>query len=249
MKFNKGLITPVLAYGLLAGMANTGQALSFTTFVDNTPPPTNDYATVGAKTSAPPIFTNRLASDNGGGGVSAESPSVVTFGVTSTNGPSGPNVIGTFDGGPNSQVSFTFDLANGNFDGDLAPTPGTYDSFLITGTLTGQVGYGPTGSSFSTTKITFNSITNTNPGLGDDLTSVLTTNPNNGLPALLIRSTAGGQPFDIYLNAVQDISKPGPQLLSISGFIRTSAVPEPGSVALIIGFGVSGGIFLRKRRN
>ena len=71
------------------------------------------------------------------------------------------------------------------------------------------------------------------------MTSILTTNPNNGLAALLITADVGGQDYNIYLNDVQDISAPGKSSLSISGYIETSAVPEPGSLALLLGFGVT----------
>ena len=136
-------------------------------------------------------------------------------------------------------------------DGSTAPPAanGAFDRFVVTGSLTGDVGYPTPGSGNSTTKITFSSITNLDATGTQQVTSFLTTNPNNGLAALYLKATVDGQEYDIFLNDVQDIAAPSQTSLSLSGYIQTSAsVPEPGSMALLLGLGVTCTALLRRRR-
>ena len=150
-------------------------------------------------------------------------------------------------------MTFAFDLQNGSHSGATDTDPvvaqDAFDSFLVTGSLSGSVGYGAGGAGNSTAKITFASIVNQSATGAQQVTSTLTTNPNNGLMAQFIRASIGGQSYDIYINQVQDIPKPG-QTLTISGFILNtpSSVPEPGAMALLLGFGVTGAAFLRRRK-
>ena len=80
------------------------------------------------------------------------------------------------------------------------------------------------------------------------MTSTLTTNPNDGLAALEIVANIGGQNYDIFLDDIQDISAPGNNALSLTGYITTADVPEPGSMALLLGIAVTGTALLRRRR-
>ena len=71
-------------------------------------------------------------------------------------------------------------------------------------------------------------------------------NPNNGLPALQLDLTYLGTPVSLWFDQISSIPAPGAQQLSISGFIED--VPEPGTMALMIGSGVAGSLLLIRRR-
>ena len=260
MKNATRILIPSLSLGLLVKSLVVSQALAFSLYVDNQPPPGRDYFTQGALTGpntvpALPGYRNLLQPDNGGLGQSYGTPTVVNFGTTQTFGGS-PSVAGnsaTFNGpsDPNANVQFTFALQNdvsGNQDAaDPTVSGDPFDEFLVSGYLSGSVGYPTANSGNSTSKITFTSITNlTNPGA--QLPFVITTNPNNGFLALYLKATVGANDYDIYLNQSQDISAPGKNALSISGFVQNAAVPEPGSMALLLGLGVTGSALLRRRK-
>ena len=257
----KKILIPSLTLGLLAKALIASNALAFTLYTNNAatnPVPSRDYATAGAVTGpntvpSLPGYTNLFTPSNSGNnfGSAYAVPSVVKFGSTQTFGGS-PTVVNsaTFSGGASSTVNFTFDLQNGSHVGATDTNPiaaqGAFDRFVVAGSLTGSVGYANPFAGSSTTKITFASIKNLDDPLA---TSVLAMNPNNLLPALYIKATIGGQGYDIYLNQVQDISAPGaPTPLTISGYVTTSAVPEPGSVALLLGLSVTGTALLRRRK-
>lgn len=255
----KKLLIPSLSLGLLVNALLASQA--FTLYVDNTTthPNTADVtyeAGVVAPNTTPggPSFVNFFTPDNNDNTFSAAygTPSVVNFGTTTTVG-GDPTKInnGVFAGGANSTVTFAFDLQNGSHSGGADTDPiaaqDAFDKFVVTGTLLGSVGYGAGGAGTSTAKVTFGSIFNQSATGLQQTTSTLATNPNNGLLAQYIQAKVGTQSYDIYINQVQDIPKPG-QTLTISGYVRNSTVPEPGSMALLLGFGVTGAAFLRRRK-
>lgn len=261
MKNATRILIPSLSLGLLVKTLVVSQALAFTMYVDNQTPPGRDYFTQGAKTGpnsvvGQPGYSNFLQPDNGGLGQSYGTPSVVNFGTTQTFGgnPTVANNFGTF-GGPadsNSVVQFTFALQNDNSGNQDNPDPTTsgdpFDQFLVQGYLSGSVGYNAQKSGSSTTKITFTSIKNLSATGMQQTDAILGINPNNQLAALFIKATIAGHDYDIYLNQIQDISAPGKNALSISGFVQDAAVPEPGSMALLLGLGVTGTALLRRRR-
>ena len=270
MKNATRLLIPSLSLGFLVKTAVVSHALAFTVYVNPLDPanpvPFRDYNIDGALTgpnSNPAVqpYKNFFIPEfpaAGGLAVPYGSPSVVNFGDTQTVAGIGAvpaNSVAnsaTFNGGPNSTVNYTFDLQNNVHIGGFTPSAAddAFDRFVVTGSLTGSVGYADNGSGgvegFSTTKITFSSIKNLDAGPGDQVTSFLTTNPNNGLAALFIHAKVGTQDYNIYLNEIQDITAPNGDVLSISGYIE--AVPEPGSMALLFGLGVTGAALLRRRK-
>ena len=270
MKNVTRILIPSLSLGLLVKTLVVSQALGFTLFVnpngpgDTNPVPFRDYQIDGALTG-PNSNPSLITPTNNNGAYTNRflpkvptaftTPSVVAFGTTQTTGPAGADTVtntAAFDGGATtaSVVNFTFDIQNGNFPGTFTPSAanGAFDRFVVTGSLSGSVGYGTPGSGSSTSKITFSQIKNLDATGTQQVTSILATNPNNGLVAQFIQANIGGQSYDIYINNVQDISAPGKSALSISGFVTTSAVPEPGAMALLLGLGVSGTVLLRRRR-
>jgi len=264
MKNVTRLLIPSLSLGFLVKSLVVGHALAFTLFVNpndpTNPVPSRNYQIDGALTGPNSNPTLITPTNNNGAytnrflptaEASYSTPSVVSFGVTQTTGPAGSDAVvntAAFNGGPTSTVNYTFDLQNGIApSGTFAPS-GPFDRFVVTGSLLGSVGFPAPNTGNSTTRITFSSITNLDATGTQQVTSILTTNPNNGLAALFIKADVAGQDYSIYLNEVQDISAPGKSALSISGYVETSAVPEPGSLALLLGFGVTCTALLRRRR-
>ena len=254
----KKILIPSLSLGLLAKSILVSHALAFTLYVDDmvTHPNAADttYETGVATSNAK--FSNIFTPDPGDNGISAAytTPSVVNFGLTSTFSNSAPGTAntGTFSAAGSTRT-FAFDLQNGSHagaaDGDPDATQDAFDSFVVTGTLSGSVADDGAGSTASTTKVTFSQIKNQSATGSQQMFSTLKINPNNGLMAEFIEASIAGRTYDIYINQIQDIPAPGQQL-TISGFITTptSAVPEPGSMALLLGLGVSGTVLLRRRK-
>ena len=273
MKNAKSLLIPSLSFGLLAKALIISQALSFTTYIDNVTPPGNDYA-IGALSGPNTVsglqpFTNVLNPNNGGLGKSYGIPTGIVFGTTQTSGgnPLVPTNQATFGGpgDPNAVVQFTFALQNGSHSGSLAPdsSVGAFGEFLITGYVTGDVGYSG-GVEFSTATLRLTSFQRVDP---NDPTIVLATavpglDPNPGLggaslQALTLHTDIGSQTYNIFLDTqrltssgvANGIPVPAPasgDQFSIEGYV--TAVPEPGSVALLLGMGVTGSALLMRRR-
>ena len=270
MKNATRILIPSLSLGLLVKTLAVSHALAFTLFVDDVSPAGRDYAAPGAQTGANsqpalPRFINTLQPNSSGQTYDPDptvSPygSSVRYGLTQTSGgnPNVANNSATFGGigSPTSTVQFTFALQNGDHQGDSGPdvaSGGSGDPFArfqVQGYLTGTVGYGASKSAFSSANIVFTSITNLMPMGSDQVTSIASVDPANpALAALFIHATIGGQGYDIYLDSTRPISAPGKDPFSLEGFVGpTSAVPEPGSVALLMGVGVTGLALLRRRR-
>lgn len=230
----KRLLISLLAATMLFGVVSASNAVALTIWVNATPPATNDWS-AGVDTNAGgTVFTNFFLAENGGLPFAYALPSVIKFGDTLTAGPlSG---VGTFSAVP---AEFTFDAALGDQTASPAPTAGAHH-FSVVGELNGSVGYDGT-TPFSRATVTFSSLVDETAGIG----AGLTTNPNNGLPALLVNTEIGGQALGIWLNQIQDIAAPSAQTTSITGYAN---VPEPNSVALLFAAGVSGTLFCFRRR-
>jgi hypothetical protein len=72
------------------------------------------------------------------------------------------------------------------------------------------------------------------------------TDPNNGLAAFRLDLTYLGTPVSLWFDKISSIPAPGAQPLTISGFVQD--VPEPGTMALLFGSGVTGSLLLIRRR-
>ena len=260
MKSMRGFLPAALALGAIAFAPSTASALSYTVFVNNPTnlPTTNDWATVGSTTSNAK-FQNFLLTPTVNPSVYDAAGSVVKFGdtLTTSNVAQGANQVGTFDGSNIATVKFRFNLVNG--DDTANPVPSfPNDGFEVTGvfkpfnsTFDGTIGYGSTSAPFSKTRVQFTSVNNLAPSGADQITSTLipASSSPNGVSSLYIYAVVGGQSYDIFLNELQDIPAPGFAPLSISGFIRTADVPEPGTIALAIGsLTMGGGMLVRRRR-
>jgi 3D (Asp-Asp-Asp) domain-containing protein len=119
----------------------------------------------------------------------------------------------------------------------------TAHTFTVLGDINGSVGYDAFGVPFSRANVTYTSIKDDTGGE----TSTLSVDPQNHLPALEVATVIAGNPVDIYLD--EDQSKPIPgDVITHTGFLVSGSVPEPGTIALMIGMSVGAGSLLRKRR-
>jgi hypothetical protein len=211
----------VYSYELITGTT------VYTTFPGVTPTTTND-----------PTITNFFApSGTVNNPQSYSTPSVLKFGDdTTTPGTFSPNTTATWNNVP---ISFQFML-------DMGTTIGpTAQAYTVTGFLDGSLGYDGTDTPFSRAHVTYTSITDNTTGG----TAVVSSDPENTESALLIDSTFGGNTVALYLDINQSKPIPG-DIITHVGFIEStsSSVPEPGSVAMIVGFGISGSAFLTRKR-
>jgi hypothetical protein len=230
----KRFVLSVLATGALlgVGIACQAQTLTYELLTDT------DWTTIGVSGTNSgggtgmfdPLINNILFTPTPNP-TDYRPPSVLKFGDDFTGvGNAGPSSFTNFDGTP---VDFHFTLTSN----------GSTDLFHAVGRIDGLVGYGDSGAAFSQAKITFTGL--------DDLTTgasgTASIDPNNGLGALRIVSNIGGQSAVVYLDTPQ--SKPAPNLtLTTAGFINVnSAVPEPGTVALLASSCISGSVFLLRR--
>jgi hypothetical protein len=231
LKVCKNLSLVLLAAGLLSGAAAASNAQAFSLYNDNTFPASHDWS-LGVKTTTNPKFENIFFPFGGGSAVSYGGPStVVKFGDTQSFGPTTGS--GKFT---NVLADFTFDIANG------AGLPSSGHHFTVEGKLNGSIGYSH-GAPVSTTHVTFSSMVDTTGGLS----AVLGTDPNDGLKALEISNDVIGHfKYTIWLDQVQNISAPGTDTTSITGFVNVTAVPELSS-CIGMGLMVLGGGFLGMR--
>jgi len=211
----------VFTYELLVG------ATTYSTFPGVSPTSGND-----------PSITDFFApSATAGNPQSVSVPSVLKYGDdTTTPGTGAPSTTATFSGVP---VSFQFMVDSGPVIG------GTAHTFTAVGSITGDVGYDATGTPFSRAHVNYTGLTDNTTGQ----VAVASTDPNNNLPALLLFTHINGSSVALYLDERQSKAIPG-DVITHTGFIAaTPAVPEPGDIAMVVSMGVSGGVFmLRKRR-
>jgi hypothetical protein len=122
----------------------------------------------------------------------------------------------------------------------------------VTASLTGETDVSTIIPPFGSRELnlTVLSITGMNTGAVDTFVdggpSFATTFNNNGADAIGYSFILDGQPFTIKVREVQSPPVFGATGTAIEG--RISSVPEPGSVALLMGLGVSGLVALRRRR-
>jgi hypothetical protein len=259
--------------GLLFVQATASQAINVTI----TLPPTSSAAAFAAEGAAYPGSdylqgintaagdftssltpgTNNLVLDGSNGFSSgfSYSPTIVGFGPSYPFGT--PNVTVT-DGYTNVPANFEYDLTenggptyvfiangklNGNFsavnDSTGAPTnASSHVSWAFNGDTTGlflySIGGVPVG------------------GTGMFETTSSTPNPVSGQPSgsfsFIYDPTGLNIPTTILIDNVDLIQPPGGPLSAIRGFIAITTVPEPSSVALLFGSGLTGSLLLRRRR-
>ena len=210
--FSRPLACGLLTAGVLLAMPDSGRAAVFTLYVDNTPPPANDYANAVTTISGAQFFSI-LTPNNSGAGSAFATPSIVRFGHLDTFG--GPRGTGTF----NTTAAFTFDISSGNYNGSSAPvTP--YDHFLVAGTVQGTAGYDAFNRPFSTASYVVTSLRDTTSGQSGSLKI----NPVTGQSAYFIQATIGGVGCDIYVSAGTSIPAPANGGLDLTGYITTSPV-------------------------
>jgi hypothetical protein len=211
----------VYSYELLTGTT------TYTTFPGVSPTTTND-----------PTITDFFAPSGTVNNPQAYStPSVLKFGDdTTTPGFFNPGTTATFTNVP---ISFQFMLSPGT---TIGPTAQLY---TVTGVINGSVGYDNTDTPYSRAHVTYTSITDNTTG-GH---AVISADPENTESALLIDSTFDSNSVALYLDINQSKPIPG-DIITHVGFIEatTSSVPEPGSVAMIVGVGISGSAFLTRKR-
>jgi hypothetical protein len=234
---NKFVLSTLAATALL-GAAGASQAQVFTYELVTGATAYTTFPGVSATTTNDPGITDFFApAATVSNPQSYAVPSVLKFGDdTTTPGAGAANTTATFSAVP---ISFDFMVDSGSTIGATA------HSFTVTGSINGAVGYDSTSTPFSRAKVTYSTIKDNTTGQTD----ILSTDPQNTLPALLISTHINGSSVAIYLDISQSKPIPG-DLVTHVGFIAAhAAVPEPGSVAMMVGMSVSGTAFLlRKRR-
>lgn len=194
------------------------------------PVPATDW-NAGKVTSVGTAYTNTLL-DTVPSSQGYISPSVVSLGSTHTTGPA--DGAGTWAAGTTANVSF-----------DLTPfagfPAGCFHRYVVTGTLTGGfVSVGGIGGSTSTW-------TATNATIGGvPAPTIFAPHPLTGQTSLFIQDFICGVPFQIFVQHDRPLSAPFANDLTIDAFIQN--LPEPGSLAMLLGAGVSGSLFMWRRR-
>jgi hypothetical protein len=220
---------------LVVGLASTSSALTFTV--------TQPSGTVSNATSD--NFDMAGVTTNGGTDTTTFTASLnpallpqdflgdssVSFGVTTQSGAAGH---GSYT---NVATNFTFDLT--------VPIAGLTRSFAVQGLINGTSDFdGVNGAS----KAKFSPVTILVDGLVTP--TVVATSPAGRVSLEIAGLSFGATKVDVFFDSIDALTAPGPNsLLSIGGFVRSTPVPEPGTLALLAGMGVSGSLFLgRKRR-
>ena len=257
MKNAKQILIPSLTLGLAAAALSVSYAvnLPFTIFVDNTPPPGRDFATTGAVTGANSVgglspYTTTLAPNNSGKG-KAYVVNTVLFGslntVPSTGAQAAQANSATFGGlgDPSSTVQFTFFLQNNahaNASGPSVNPSDAFVEFLVQGYLAGSAGFAGPGAGLNNAAITFTRFDEV-----DSAFNVLKSGTINGTSLSLSSVPVGDRSYDLSFFPTR--SQIGPtNSISLEAFIGPAAVPEPGSIALLLGVGVSGSLLMLRRR-
>jgi len=233
-------VATILATGALLGAAVASQAqlnLNYTLLTDT--PWTTGVGVAGTGAGGPvgstfdANITNILLSPLGnppppGLGI----PTVIHYGDDLTiPGLGNPK---TFTNFVNTPVDFHFTLDDGT---------NPIDTFHVTGTINGVVGFNAADSPFSLAHITYTGITDTQGHVG-----AASIDPNNGLAALHITGQFGLNLVGVFIDT--PFSKPAPNTtLSSAGFLTPegTAVPEPGTVALLASSCITGSVFLLRK--
>jgi len=193
-----------------------------------------------------------------------------TVGVGGTDPAGDPSIINFFAPLPAANPQLLPTPTGFNFADDLTlpgmGTPGSFtnfgavpvdfnftitdgaivDTYHVAGVINGRVGYDANGVSFTNANVTFNTITDSLGNAGAiDPGGV----PQTGNPGFKIVSVLGNDTVTLWLQQSYQKPRPGDHFLP-QGFITatTSAVPEPGTVALLASSCMCGSVFLLRRR-
>jgi len=253
----KKLVTSALLAGLLIAGSQKSHALSWTIeFIrdglgGNTVSAFGPYANVNTTPWVQPntVTTtnvkyynqlteqsaNTLAYDYDASAVGPPTGSNVTYGQMGTF----PNAsafplpsTGTFA----TPANFRFELrqaGSGQTSGDIIEARGT---------MTGTVGINGAGTGSSGAIWTLNELFNI-----DTSTSytILAPDPSTGNTSIIAPLNIQGSNVVIWMERIRQVPIPA-NFNSITGFIAD--VPEPGSVAMLVGLGVSSGVMMLRRR-
>lgn len=196
---------------------------------------TTPYTTTGVPptTTNDPFITDFFA-PAGANPKTYATPTVLKFGDDNTSPGSG--AANSFAAWKHVPISFDFKL-------DLGPAiTATAHEYTVTGFLDGKLGYDGGGNPYSTADVIYTSIK-------DDFTGTsgtLTLDPQNKVKALEVTTKINGVPISVWIDTNESKAAPG-EFVTHTGFVATPT-PEPGTVAMIVGIGVSGGVFLRRKR-
>jgi len=229
-------LLPVLLGSLLLAAISPGRAVTFSVNVLS-----NTAWTTTGITSDHGLFTNTLMAFNS----SLLSPSVISFGTTITTNNDGNNGSDTFNNN-GASVSFDFNVTdNGN---------GITHQYVVMGSFVGingsnvakmsvKNGVGSSQAAFQTASITV------------DGSQVFSTKENSptGIPSIVTDVMFGSDNVNLWVDYRDQLTAPDQQNnLSIGGYLETgnvNTVPEPGSMALLIGSGTGASLFFLRRRN
>jgi hypothetical protein len=142
-------------------------------------------------------------------------------------------------------ISFSFYIDTQN-DATTTAVAAQGIEFTVTGVLTGTVGYSG-GLGFSDASVEYMTITDDTIGS----TAIITPNamnPSSSSAAVEVQTTIDGVAVALWINKSYAKAVPGTSGIAQQAFISTTTTPEPGAVAMFVGMGVSGGIFLRRKR-
>ena len=228
----RNLFVPVVAAGLLLGGASVSQAQYFnysTTFSDGTTTASSTVMgqTVLINTTNPGTFLTASPQGftTGANALVGTSVSLFTLDPTSSGANAAPNSGGFAITDTNYTYTFTLQRVS---DTNGTSNIGAPVTFSGGGTITG-------GLDASTDTV------NIGPGprVGGGVPS--------GVP---ISFVAGGENFNVVFDSRRNPGIPGIGLPTggVTFFVTSSAVPEPGSVAMMIGMAVSGSAFVLRRR-
>jgi hypothetical protein len=218
---------------LVGGLATTSSAITFTVTqpsgtVSNLT--SDNFDLTGVTTNSGTVYTATLAPQPVQNFLGDSS---VSFGVTTQTGGIGS---GSYTNVP---TNFTFDLT--------VPISGTTQSFAVEGLTNGT-------SSFDGTNGASNAKFAPQTILVDGVVTptIAATSPAGRLSLEIPNINYGvGEHVDVFFDLTDALTAPGPnQLLSIGGYVRATVntTPEPGTLALLTGMGVSGSMFLRRKR-
>lgn len=233
MHIRKSLITGILA-GLLAGSVAAAHAVTVVN-IGVADAATNNWLagiTAGGATSTFDPGLNFIFDDT----FNVPPASVVTFGHAQQTGTSG-----TFSG----EKAYFDVFANINAPAIAAGVlqPGAHD-IEVRGTISGSVDSVSSSLTWTATDFFDKTTSIDYIAVGPDPISTV-------IPHIFGNLTIGTDAFALYVKRDQNLGKIGESPNSIEGVVntRTNTVPEPGSLALLLGSGVAASsLFLRRRR-
>ena len=160
--------------------------------------------------------------------------SSVSFGFSTQTGPTGS---GTFTAVP---ANFSFDLT-------VPSGTGSTKSFQVLGQIDGTSSF-DTATNTGASNAFFSPVSILVDGVAQSLIATSSPAGRNSLEISGL-NFGTGIAVDVFFDQRDALTAPGPNNpLTVGGFVRSS-VPEPGTVAMLVGMGVSGSAFLlRKRR-